>query len=348
MRGLIESWLQARWYGDRRPGVVLRTLSALQAGLARLNRRRAGRAWRAPVPVVVVGNLTVGGTGKTPFVAWLAAALKARGHRVGIVSRGYGRRRGDTLAVETDSHWQDVGDEPLLLRRLTDCPLVVGRDRVAACRLLLDIASPDLILCDDGLQHYPLGRDMEIAVIDAGRGFGNGRLIPAGPLREPLSRLDEVDFCVWNGGVPAGEEGIGLWLEPDHAVHLESGEQRPLEHFAPGPVQAVAGIGSPQRFFASLEQQGIEVIPHTPGDHATWSPGVDGTAKDDSNQPVLMTDKDAVKIEVPTGADWWRVPVTARLESDDDLLQAIERLLSPAAPGATGTGIQNGELNHER
>jgi tetraacyldisaccharide 4'-kinase len=337
MRKQIESWLQARWYGDHRPGLLLRSLAGVQAGLAKLNRRRLAQAWRAPVPVVVVGNLSVGGTGKTPFVAWLASTLRDRGHRVGIVSRGYRRQGRETLHVEKDSRWQDVGDEPLLLRRMSDCPVVVGRNRVAACRLLLDTAPVDLILCDDGLQHYRLGRDMEIAIIDAARGFGNGQLFPAGPLREPLSRLGLVDFRVWNGGVPSGEEGIGLWLEPDHAVHLLTGEARPLSAFAPGPVRAVAGIGSPQRFFASLEQQGIEVHPDTPGDHGVWQPDSGSADHAGNDRPVLMTDKDAVKLEAPAGADWWRVPVRARLAPETGLLGEIERLLSSAAAHKTDT-----------
>ncbi len=337
MRKQIESWLQARWYGDRRPGLLLRSLAGLQAGLAKLNRRRVADAWRAPVPVVVVGNLTVGGTGKTPFVAWLAATLRDRGHRVGIVSRGYRRQSRETLRVDKDSRWQDVGDEPLLLRHMSDCPVVVGRNRVAACRLLLDTAPVDLILCDDGLQHYRLGRDMEIAIIDAGRGFGNGYLFPAGPLREPLARLAHVDFRVWNGGVPAGEEGIGMWLEPDHAVHLGTGEIRALSSFAPGPVRAVAGIGSPRRFFASLEQQGIEVHPETPGDHGVWHSDTGRAETPAIGLPVLMTDKDAIKLEAPAGADWWRVPVSARLAAEGALLSGIECLLSPAAASGTDT-----------
>lgn len=338
MRGRIESWLQARWYGERRPGLLLRLLAGVQGVLARLNRRRSAQAWRAPVPVVVVGNLTAGGTGKTPLVAWLAQALEARGHRVGIVSRGYGRRSRDTLQVEADSDWRDVGDEPLLLRRMTGVPVVVGRDRVAACRLLLDIATLDVILCDDGLQHYRLGRDLEIAIIDAERGFGNGRLMPAGPLREPLSRLEAVSFRVWNGGVPSGEEGIGMWLDTDRAVHLVTGEERPLSRFAPGPVRAVAGIGSPERFFASLEQQGMEVLPETPGDHAVWMPGQDNAADGDASLPVLMTEKDAVKLRVPAGVNWWRVPVEARLAPAMGLMDGVEKLLSPVTDQETDTG----------
>ena len=325
MRAHLEAWLQSRWYGRNRPPWLLRQLSRVQAGLVRLNQRRRQGAWHAPVPVVVIGNLTLGGTGKTPFVIWLATRLREMGLRVGIVSRGYGRRRHDVRPVEEGSDWREVGDEPLLIHRMTACPVVVGRDRVAASRMLIDRHRPDIILCDDGLQHYRLGRDVEVAVIDGGRRFGNGWLFPAGPLREPLSRLEDVTFRVWNGGTPPEESGIGMQLLVEEAVALASGERRPLKLFAPGPVQAVAGIGSPQRFFDTLRARGIEVIPIEPGDHQPWQP----SARDEGI-PVLMTDKDAVKLPVCEGRPWWRVPVQAQVSHAEELLDQLRALTMTA------------------
>lgn len=319
MRRGLEAWLQSRWYGSRRPGWLLRGLGVIQRGLVSLNRRRARRAWRAPVPVVVVGNLTVGGSGKTPFITWLAGELSSRGLSVGIVSRGYGRRERAERLVEPDSDWRDVGDEPLLLRRITGCPVAVGADRAAACRLLLGRASPDIILSDDGLQHYALHRDREIVVIDGHRGFGNGHLIPAGPLREPLWRLTEVDWRVWNGERPAGEDGLLMRAGIDTACNLADGRPEPLSSLAPGPVRAVAGIGDPARFFGSLEALGIRIEADAPGDHGVWQPQAD------ESLPVLMTEKDAVKLDTAPGRDWWSVPLSV---SVDDGTPLIDDLLS--------------------
>lgn len=329
MRERMEVWLQERWYGGRRPGLMLRLLARLQAGLVRLNRRRARRAWRGPVPVVVVGNLSVGGTGKTPFIAWLAASLVARGLSVGIVSRGYGRDSGETRLVDADSDWRGVGDEPLMLRRETDCPVAVGRDRPAACRLLLVHHAPDLILSDDGLQHYALARDREIVISDGRRQFGNGLLLPAGPLREPLARLSEVDWCVWNGGVPSGRDGLAMWVHSREAVNLVDGRRQPLAAFAPGPVRAVAGIGDPARFFDNLEARGLRLVRETPGDHGVWH------ADGDDSLPVLMTDKDAVKLTGAAPDHWWRVPVSVEVDGAGPLLDDIQSLVAARTGAAT-------------
>ncbi|MCP1726706.1 tetraacyldisaccharide 4'-kinase [Natronospira proteinivora] len=322
LRPRLEAWLNRRWYGDRRPEWPLRLLARLQGCLVDVNRRRAEGAWQAPVPVVVVGNLTAGGSGKTPLVAWLASQLKARGLRVGIVSRGYGRRRQDLRLLGEDDDWRSGGDEPLLLHHLTASPVAVGRDRVAACQLLLAHHSIDLILSDDGLQHYRLHRDRELLVIDRSRGFGNGRLLPAGPLREPVDRARLVDWTIWSGGVPAGETGLAMTLSVDEAVRLADGSSRPLGAFAPGPVRAVAGIGDPARFFDSLEAYGLKLFRETPGDHGQWQPG------EEDYLPVLMTDKDAIKLHGQSQGDWWRVPLKARVSPSEALLDDIQSLIS--------------------
>lgn len=321
----LETWLNARWYGPRLPGPLLRGAARCYGVLVERRRRSwAGRAWAAPVPVVVVGNISVGGTGKTPLTAWLARELVATGVQVGIVSRGYGRQRGDgPLEVTSATPVRQAGDEPLLLARETGCPVVVARDRPAACRHLLDTRAVDLILSDDGLQHYPLARQMEIVVLDAERGLGNGYILPAGPLREPPERLALADVVVWNGGVPAGERGLEMTLECREAVRLRDGYRVPLQQFAGQRVRAVAGIGHPERFFRQLSARGIEWDAIRPGDHGHLEPAMLGTG----TEAVLMTDKDAVKLTDSEDPRLWRVPVRAHLPEGPSLLKQIQELV---------------------
>jgi len=316
----MHDWLQRVWYGGARSGLVLVPLSWL-FGFVVATRRllyRVGvlRAHRANVPVVVVGNLTVGGTGKTPLTVWLAARLRERGMRPGIVLRGYGRVSSRSQLVQADSSAESVGDEALVLSRRCQCPVAVGADRVAAARLLTDV---DVIIADDGLQHLRLARDVEIGVVDSMRGFGNGRLLPAGPLRESRARLHSVDAVVVNGS-RAGEEHVfpnpnrfGMMLEPRAAVSLQDGQSRPLREFALRPVHAVAAIGNPARFFALLRSYDLEPIEHGLPDHAPiarrdvdFGDGLD----------VLMTEKDAVKCKAAPGLRLWYVPVDAAVNPD--------------------------------
>ena len=235
--------------------------------------------------------------------------LRRRGHRPGIASRGYGgsaAARATRVTADADPAW--VGDEPLLLVRRCRCPVVVGRDRVAAARRLVDEMGCDLVISDDGLQHYRLRRDLEILVVDAVRRFGNGRCLPAGPLREPVARARRVDLVILNG--EDGDDGPRMRLRPGPAVSLAKPElTRALLDFRGSRVTAVAGIGHPQRFFAMLRGLGLDIDARPYPDHhrfsaadvAAWPPG-----------PVLMTEKDAVKCIGLTGADAWYVPVDAR------------------------------------
>lgn len=286
--------------------VLYGTVTALRRGLFRkgiLRSRKAG------IPVIVVGNVTVGGTGKTPLVMALVQRLREAGWSPGVASRGYGRRNEATPAwVKADTVPADGGDEPVLIARLTGVPVRVDRDRVAAVRALAG-AGCDIVVCDDGLQHYRLQRDVEIEVIDGQRRYGNGRLLPAGPLREPAERGALCDFRVVNGG----ETGFGEWpmrLREGAAHPLRGGRPRALSAFAGQRVHAVAGIGHPQRFFDMLRAHGMGVVPHAFGDHHAYVPG---DFEFGSRLPVLMTEKDAGKCMAFAEDHFFSVPVHAEL-----------------------------------
>ncbi|MEO6925902.1 MAG: tetraacyldisaccharide 4'-kinase [Rhodanobacter sp.] len=327
--------LESAWYGDARPPWWTWPLAALYGGVMRLRRGlyRIGviRSVRLPAPVVVVGNLSVGGTGKTPLTIALAEALRARGFRPGVVSRGHGGRQREPMLLGDKPDPNEVGDEPCLIRA-SGVMVAIGRKRPAAAQLLL-AAGCDVVIADDGLQHYALARDVEICVIDGTRRFGNGRLLPAGPLREPLSRLSRVDFRVCNGGLPADGE-FAMQLLGSDAVALRDGERRALAEFAGQRVHAVAAIGNPSRFFTSLRAAGIEPIEHGFVDHH----GFVAAELDFGDQlPVLMTDKDAVKCSGFAQPNWWRVPVRAELPPAfyDALVERLERLRREAGSPAT-------------
>src|SRR5688572_271418 len=245
----LHDWFIETWYGDTRRGAWLLPLAALFAAAAAVRRGlyRTGllRSYRSPRVVVVVGNLTVGGAGKTPLAMWLAGELLRRGLRVGIALRGYRGAHGDARRVEDGDSAEDAGDEAVMVRRRMAIPVAVGRERAAAVRLLEPDC--DVIVCDDGLQHYSLARDVEIAVVDGMRGFGNGWRLPAGPLREATSHLDEVDAVVVNGAGWEREGALRMSLEPAAVVALADGSRRPLSDFAGREVVAAAAIGSPGR-----------------------------------------------------------------------------------------------------
>jgi tetraacyldisaccharide 4'-kinase len=297
-----STWLWLLW--------PVSLLFALLAGLRRwFYRIEILAAYRPPVPVIVVGNITVGGSGKTPLVVWLSNYLREQGLRPGIVSRGYGgSARQWPQDVTADSDPVLVGDEAVLLAGRTNCPMVVAPDRSAAVRRLLAQHDVNVIISDDGLQHYALARDIEIAVVDGKRRLGNGLCLPAGPLRESARRLKKVDFVVSNGSAHSGEWSMNL--QGDEAVSLKSGTPRKLAEFSDLPVHAVAGIGNPVRFFDFLRQSGLEPICHPFSDHHPYNAGDLEFAG--SNQ-VLMTEKDAVKYRPFSGAHHWFVPVTATL-----------------------------------
>jgi tetraacyldisaccharide 4'-kinase len=340
--------LQAIWYGASAPPWPLRALSRLFGLLVRLRRLAYARGLlqsrRVGKPVIVVGNLSVGGSGKTPLVIWLAQQLAERGLKAGVVLRGHGGSAvaaGVPLLVTPASAVEIVGDEALLLRLRTGAPVVVGRDRVGAARQLLG-AGVDVIIADDGLQHLRLARDFEIAVIDAARGLGNRYLLPAGPLREPPERLRQVDAIVItggrdaSGGAPEASADEELEIETGFAMQLEGewlyplagpGERLALSSLAGQRVHALAGIGNPQRFFAQLAAAGLDVIEHAFPDHH-WYRAAELEFGD--ALPVLMTEKDAVKCRSFAAANRWYLPVAASFSSAQAsaLLARLQRRLA--------------------
>lgn len=308
------------WYDDRAPPFGARLLSGLYgaavAARSALYRRGLLRRARIGAPVVVIGNLIVGGSGKTPLAIALVERLRAGGWTPGVATRGYGRANPErALWVKHDTAPAQGGDEPVLIARRTGAKVRADRDRAAAARSLVR-AGCDVVVCDDGLQHYRLARDLEIEVIDGRRRYGNGLLLPAGPLREPIDRAASCDFHVVNrppAEVDDTSAGFGEWpmhLLADHALPVLGGRPQPLSGFAGQRVHAVAGIGDPERFFAMLRALGIAVVPHAFGDHHRY---VEDDFQFGSDLPVLMTEKDAVKCTQFAKARHYSVPIRAEL-----------------------------------
>jgi tetraacyldisaccharide 4'-kinase len=289
---------------------------------------------RVSVPVIVVGNITAGGTGKTPTVIWLVNALRAKGFAPGIISRGYGgSHSGTSMRVDADSDAAVVGDEPVLLARRAKCPVVVDWDRVRAANMLID-DGVDVVVADDGLQHLRLERDYEICVIDGMRGLGNRRLLPAGPLRESVRRLGAVDQVLVNGGsdrenpqaCTAEQNAIEFELKANDACRLNGSLARKLDRFSATTVHAFAGIGNPQRFFDLLRAEGLQLIEHRFADHAAISQS-DLEMSDPFD--VFMTEKDAVKVGWRLPDKYWYVPVELSMDPVDSapLVEQIESRL---------------------
>jgi tetraacyldisaccharide 4'-kinase len=337
-----QAWLNRIWYERPAPPWWLVPMSLAYGAVSGSRRflyaKRMRRTRRLSRPVVIVGNLTVGGTGKTPLVCWLVARLAERGFRPGIVTRGYGGSAVSVRLIDATDDPKLVGDEPVLLAQRTHVPVAVGRDRPAAAQLLIG-AGCDVIVSDDGLQHYALARDCEVVVIDGDRRFGNGWLLPAGPLRETRSRLAVADAIVVNGGRALLDGALSMRLEAKSAVALAGGAAVALDEFAGREVHAVAGIGNPERFFNTLRAHGILVLGHPLADHARIT-GRDIQFADD--KPVLMTEKDAVKCRDEADARHWYVPVSAVFESNEAsaLLATISERI--AAQRVNPRGISDG------
>jgi tetraacyldisaccharide 4'-kinase len=317
----MKGWVERMWYGAGPAPAALRPLAALYGSIADGNAQRHKLvAVQLPVPVIVIGNISVGGTGKTPLTLWFIDTLREMGWRPGVISRGYGGRAPSyPMRVTASSDPRASGDEPALIARLTGVPLAVAPDRVAAARMLLDSGEVDILIADDGLQHYRLARDLEVCVIDGARGLGNGQRLPAGPLRESASRLESIDLVVVNGEAavplpPTTPPFVSMQLEIAEARSLSEKTMRPLAAFSGRPVHAVAGIGNPQRFFDALTRLGLDVIPHALPDHHCYA---ELELAFGDGLPVLMTEKDAVKcgdFELP---NLWSVPARAQLGPAD-------------------------------
>lgn len=327
------------WYNKAGWLILLRPLSLVFSWLASRRRRRQQALQqqasqqqvsqqKATVPVIVVGNIAVGGTGKTPLVLALSRALHDRGLTAGVLSRGYGGRAPQyPFVVTADSDVAHTGDEARLLRRHSAGPMVVDPDRRRGLQALIDDGRCDVVISDDGLQHYKMARDIEIAVVDGARGLGNGWCLPAGPLREPPSRLAQVDYVVINGAnrvfdeyqLSAGDTPVStMRLVPEYWVNVKTGERAqlqalPLPADHSGDIHALAGIGNPQRFFDTLGELGVQATCHAYADHHAYSAVELGFARD---KVLLMTEKDAVKCEAFAAEHWWYLVVSAELTRD--------------------------------
>lgn len=329
----LEQRLHRIWYDGEPVPFWLSALVPVYRVLRSLHRVAYRIGLKRPahigVPVIVVGNLTVGGSGKTPLAIALVEALRARGFRPGVVSRGYGGSERAASLLDEHPDPRRYGDEPSLIRRRTGAPVAVGRARARAAALLAKHGA-NVVIADDGLQNPSLARDIEICVIDGQRRFGNERLLPAGPLREPLDRSESVDFRICNGARAEPGE-IAMRLAGEMAVAVAGASRaRPLASFARQRVHAVAAIGNPGRFFAGLQARGIEVIPHPFPDHHAFVASDIAFA---DTLPVLMTEKDAIKCVAFAGEDVWCVPVSAELPAAfvDALVERLRGL--PAKPG---------------
>ncbi len=317
---------------------LLWPLSRLFAAIARARRRayQQGKkaSYKAPVPVIVVGNITAGGNGKTPVVIWLVEALQALGYRPGVVSRGYGAKAtAYPLLVQADTSTAHCGDEPKLIFQRTGAPVAVDPIRSQAVNALLQYAV-DVIITDDGLQHYALQRDLEFVVVDGQRRFGNQQAIPLGPLREPLSRLNEVDFVINNGGDAQGQE-VKMVLTPSLAVNLLNGQRMPVSQLK--EMVAIAGIGHPPRFFQTLQTLGAHpIVTQGFADHQAFDPR-DLQALANQGKHLMMTEKDAVKCAEYAQENWWYLPVSADFSAADEarilnrIKEVIDQYGSPSA-----------------
>ena len=323
---LLEGWRRHNWLSRALIPVswIYRGAIAVRRGLY-----RAGlfRSEKLPVPVVVVGNLTVGGTGKTPLVIWLVDYLRRTGWTPGIVSRGYGGKSEFwPREVMPDSDPGVMGDEPVLLASRCACPVVVGPNRIEDAQQLLKSPGIDILVSDDGLQHYALQRQVEIAIVAQPGEEHNRSMLPAGPYREPLNRMSTVDLVVTRGG----SDGMKLHMEPLRRVDGKAGE-----FLHTGPVHAVAGIAHPEKFFEQLRGLDLDIIEHPFQDHHPFHPE---DLEFTDNLPILMTEKDAVKCRGFAAANYWFAPVTAEPASGfDERLEAVLSRQGVFKPGSQKT-----------
>ncbi|MEM8594028.1 MAG: tetraacyldisaccharide 4'-kinase [Pseudomonadota bacterium] len=321
----IEQLITRAWYHDSSWLRCLRPLSALYAHVfERIKQDKLKMAWQAPIPVIVVGNITVGGSGKTPVLIALIEALRAQGFRPGVISRGYqSAAEQDCVWVTAESHAKDVGDEPLLIAQRTQCPVVSGANRRRSIEVLVANDACDVIVCDDGLQHYQLARDINVCVFDMKRGLGNERCLPEGPLREPILRVSHIDFSVSNQPFDPRNTALNnafpapyLFKTVAHSMH-SLGTNEPTNLSAKA-VHAVSGISHPIKFFDALREQGFEVIEHAFPDHHHF---IASDFDSLNTHPIVMTEKDAVKCRALHLENAYYQPIS--LEFDDAFYSAF-------------------------
>ena len=323
MRAGMENWLVGHWYSTDSPPWFLRLLEpAYRTLFDRVQKKGNAEAtrYRSGLPLIVVGNITAGGSGKTPLVIHLCQIAKDLGFRPGIASTGYGRLSTDTIVVDAGCDPRVCGDEPLMLARRTGIPVVVAKHRIDAIRKLNEL-DLDLIFSDDGLQQADLDRDIEFCVVDGARGLGNGHLLPAGPLRETAGRLAMVDYVITNGvwaGRPDDVDVNVMHLEASQVCSLDAAGKIPVNEFKQMQsgieIHAMAGIGNPQRFFETLGSLGIQAVPHRFPDHHLFTPDDFKTIPPGS--AIVMTEKDAVKCQELELENAWYIPVETHLPDD--------------------------------
>lgn len=332
----MANWFQRQWESLTLWHILLIPISWLFGAVVWLRKWLYQLGWlksyRLPVPVIIVGNITVGGTGKTPFVIWLAAQLKQQGYSPGVICRGYGGTASQVLEVFSHSNPNEAGDEPVLIAKRTQCPVFVGADRVAAGQLLLkNHPQCNIILSDDGLQHYRLQRDFEIALVNTDDAFGNGQLLPAGPLREKNARLRKVDAIVESGPNRTNQINMphifNMQLSGGVFFRVNDAERQPASFFEKQKLVAIAGIGKPARFFRQLSALGLAFEPFAFPDHHAF------TAQDligFRGKTLLMTEKDAVKCLAFDNENAWYLPVEAKISSqtNQSLITLILQKLS--------------------
>ncbi len=327
IKRLAEGWLNRIWYQAKLPALLLWPLSLIFCLAVRLRiwlyEQNLLKSEKLAVPVIVVGNLTVGGTGKTPLVLWLATFLRKAGYRPGIICSGYnGQATAQPLNVVPSTDPQQAGDEAVLLAQRSSCPVVACRDRLAAAGKLLQQHSCDVLLSDDGLQHYRLQRDIEILLIDASRGLGNGYCLPAGPLREPAKRLQTADLVVSKGRSPLADWHMQTRCSSAYPLN-QPGKLIALDAFLPGKIRAVAGLANAESFFKCLRAAGLEVVEAGFSDHHAYLPA---ELDFGDNLPVLMTEKDAVKCRLLRLENCWAVALEIQL--NDAFGKTLLRLLT--------------------
>jgi len=342
----LQQWLERVWYANGKGRFLLLPLSALYCAANTYQRKTQLKALsqnppNINVPIIVVGNITVGGTGKTPVTVHIVNLLKKSGYKPAIITRGYGGKSQTwPQHVTIDSDAEMMGDEAVLMATRTDVPVYAGANRLESIQQLLSKTDCDVIVSDDGMQHYKMPRDIQIAVIDGERGFGNGHCIPAGPLREKINRLDECDLLVLNGLSKSDDYRLkrahAMSLSGDSIINLATAEERYLKDLSGETisevVEAVTGIGNPKRFYSTLENAGLIINQHSFPDHHAFSKNdllfdEDGIDKNSSNKTVIMTEKDAVKCKSIIGnqSNFWYLPISAVLpkEFDENLISLL-------------------------